>query len=79
MPQPHYSRFSYEERIILSNRLSNGEKPLQDTNKGFRFTIIYRNTKIRITKARRTLVSRTNCWEIKTGWYFTYYLTYYNI
>ena len=27
MPQSHYSRFSHEERIILANRLSNGEKP----------------------------------------------------
>ena len=27
MPQPNYSRFSHEERIILANRLSNGEKP----------------------------------------------------
>lgn len=27
MPQPHYNRFSYEERIILENRLRNGEKP----------------------------------------------------
>ena len=29
MPQPHYSRFSHEERIILANRLSNGEKPIK--------------------------------------------------
>ena len=28
MPQSHYSRFSYEERIILANRLLNGEKPI---------------------------------------------------
>lgn len=27
MPQHHYTRFSHEERIILANRLSNGEKP----------------------------------------------------
>ena len=29
MPQPNYSRFSHEERIILANRLSNGEKPIK--------------------------------------------------
>ena len=27
MPQNHYTRFSHEERIILANRLSNGEEP----------------------------------------------------
>lgn len=27
MPQRHYTRFSHEERIILANRLLNGEKP----------------------------------------------------
>ena len=27
MPQPHYTRFSHDERIILANRLVNGEKP----------------------------------------------------
>ena len=29
MPQLNYSRFSHEERIILANRLSNGEKPIK--------------------------------------------------
>lgn len=29
MSQYHYSRFSHEERIILENRLANGEKPIR--------------------------------------------------
>lgn len=27
MSQPHYTRFSHEDRVILENRLKNGEKP----------------------------------------------------
>lgn len=27
MSQPHYTRFSHDERIILANRLANSEKP----------------------------------------------------
>ena len=61
MPQPHYTRFSHEERIILANRLSNGEKPIEIAKALHRprctiYREIIRNSKP--DKNRRTRVNK---------------------
>lgn len=60
MPQPNYSRFSHEERIILANRLSNGEKPTKIAAiLGRPRCTIYRE-KARNSKPSKDIKSRIN-------------------